>query len=79
MAVLHDDVDSEVALVDAPIVVADDVRVVQISQNVDFGNDLLLLFLSHLAIVQFLPDENASITYPSDLAHIAETTCNSEI
>ena len=51
LTVLHDDVELEVALVNATIVVANDVRVLQVSQDIDLRNDLLFLFIVHLAIV----------------------------
>ena len=72
LTVLHNDVDSEIPLVDAPVIVADDVGVVEVSQDVDLRDDLLLLFLTHLAIVQLLPDQNPAVTDAFDLAHVAE-------
>ena len=74
LTVFHDDVDFEIALIDAPVVVAYDVRVVQISQYVDFRDDLLLFFLVHLSIVKLLPDEDPTITYTPNFTDIAKAT-----
>jgi hypothetical protein len=50
-AVLHDNVKLEVSLVNAAIVVANYVWVLQITQDVYLSNDLLLFFVIHLAVV----------------------------
>ena len=50
----------------------------QISQYIDFGDDLLFLFLVHLAVVEFFPDKDAPIAHPANLAHSTKTTYDLE-
>ncbi len=58
---LHHNVQLHVSFVNASIVVANDIWVLKVSQNIDLGYDLLLFFVVHFAIVQLFPDENAAV------------------
>lgn len=72
LAVLHYDVDLLILLVNDAIVVADNVRVAKLSEDVHFGHDLLLLFLAHGTEIELLPHHNLAVTLPTDLAHFPE-------
>lgn len=72
LAVLHDDVDLLILLVNDAIVVANNVRVAKLSEDVHFGHDLLLLFLAHGTEIELLPHHNLAVTLPTDLAHFTE-------
>ena len=74
LTVFHDDVNFEVSLVNAPVVVAHNVRMIQVSENIDFSDNLLLFLLVHLSVVKFFPDKNSTITYPPNFAHIAKAS-----
>ena len=56
IAVLHDDENLCLLLVNDSIVVLDDVGVTQFAQNVYFRNYLLLLLLAHYTVIQLLPN-----------------------
>lgn len=56
-AVLHHDEELGRRLVDDPVVIPHDIRMAQLAQDVDLGNDLLLFPLVHQAIVQLLPNQ----------------------
>ena len=60
-AVLHDDVDAPVLAVDDAVVVADDVAVVKLAEDVDLGHELRLLLLGHGAVRQLLPHEEGAV------------------
>ena len=68
LAVLHYDEDLGLLLINNAIVVPDNVRVVELPQDVDLRDQLLLLFLIHLAIVELLPNKYAPVCLPLDLA-----------
>ena len=68
LTILHNDIDAARLLVDDAIVVADDVWMPEITQNIDFRYKLLFFFFTHSTIVELFPNENASICLPSDLA-----------
>ena len=53
--VLHDDVQSRVALVEYFIIVPHNVLMAELAQNVHLIDQLLLLLILHLAIVDLLP------------------------
>jgi hypothetical protein len=72
--VLHDYIDFEVGLVDVAVIVAHDVLMLQVSEDVDFCYYLLLLLLIHLAVVQLFGDHDAAICLPLDFSDSAETT-----
>ena len=44
-------------MVDHSIVVLDNVRVRQVSENVDFSDQLLFLSTGHVGVVHFFPDK----------------------
>jgi len=72
LAVLHDYVDPLILLVNDPVIVADNVWVAKFSEDVHFRDNLLLLFLTHGAKVELLPDHDLSVALPPDLAHLPE-------
>lgn len=55
VAVLHHDVEGGAAPVDDAVVVADDVGVSQLAEQIYLRNEHLLLRLRHGAVVEFLP------------------------
>ena len=69
LAVLHYDVDFQVLFVDKAVMVLHYVGMLKFAQNVNFCNNLRLLFLIHFAIVKFFPYQNLTITFTLDLAH----------
>jgi hypothetical protein len=71
--VLHDDVNLEILLVDNSVVIPHNVGVSQLPKDVDFGNDLLLLFLIHFSVVQLLPHKELAVGLPLDFAHKTKT------
>ena len=73
LTILHHYVEFQTSLVDASIVKLNNVRVLQISQYVDLGYYLLLLFLVHLAVVELFPDENTSVARPSHFTYKSKT------
>jgi hypothetical protein len=68
--VLHDDVHCGLSAVDDAVVVADYVGVVELAQDVDFGDELLLLAGGHQAVVHLFPDEDAAVA--ATLYHLYE-------
>jgi hypothetical protein len=70
-AVLHHDVDLLRLAVDDAVVVANDVLVRQLAQDVDFAHQLFLLLRVHCAVVQFLPNQHFAILDAHDLVHFA--------
>ena len=75
-AVLHYDVQLEILLVDATIVIANDVWVLQIAQDVDFRNNLLFFLVAHLAVVEFFLNEHTAVGHSAHLADTAKTSCD---
>ena len=73
--ILHDNVNSGAALVHDAIMVLDDVRMLQLAQDIDLRYDLLLLFLIHLAIIELLPYKYLAITDPLNFTHKPEASC----
>lgn len=51
LTVLHNDIDFEVAFVYYSVIVADYVRMLKFSQNIDFRNNLLLFFFIHFSVI----------------------------
>ena len=76
LAVFHYYVNLEFLLHNIPLIVPDNARVLQLTQDVDLRDNLLLLLLIHLAIVELLPDQDSAIALPSNLAHFSKTTCD---
>ena len=74
--VFHYDVQFEILLVDATIIIANDVWVLQIAQDVYFCYNLLFFLVTHLAVVQFFLNEHAAIRHSANLADTAETSCD---
>ena len=52
-------------------VVFHDVRVAQLTQDVDLIHDLLPLSLLHVSVVHLLPHQGLSVALPPDLGHRA--------
>lgn len=71
-AVLHNDEDLEVSFVDAAVVKADNIGVLEVAKDVDLSHDLLLLFLAHFAVVELFLDEDAPVRDATDLADAAK-------
>lgn len=61
LTILHDDVDDLCFAIYYSVVVAHDVWVPQLLQDVHLAHKLLLFFLGHLAVVELFPDEHATI------------------
>ena len=51
VAILHNNVNFQVAFIDAALVEAHYVRMLEVAQNIYLCNDLLLLFVVHFSIV----------------------------
>lgn len=45
---------------------------IQLTENVNFRNELLLLFFTHLTVVEFLPNKGLPVDLPSNLANFAK-------
>ena len=73
-AILHDNVDLQVAFVDAAFIKAHYIRMLKVAQNIHFRNDLLLLFVVHFSIIELFPDENAPVALPTDFTCAAKAT-----
>ena len=50
-------------------IVFHDVRVAQLTQDVDLINDLLPLSLLHVSVVHLLPDQGLPVALPPNLGH----------
>ena len=72
LAVLYDDVQLGGLLVDDAVVVAEDVRVAQLAEDVDLADDELLLLVGHLPVVELLPHHDLPVRDALDLVHGAE-------
>jgi len=57
-----------------PVVVPNNVWVMQFPQNVYFWDQHLLFFFWHLTVIELFPDENASITFTANFANTAEAS-----
>ena len=55
LTILHDYENLHISFINDAVVVANNVWVPQLSQNVHFRNNLLLFFLVHFSIVEFFP------------------------
>lgn len=83
LAVLHYNVDLLVLLIHNPkvillclillFIVLNNVRVIQLTQNINLWNNLLLFPLSHFSIVQLLPNQDHPIFLPSNFVNLPET------
>ena len=74
-AVLHNDVDFEVLLVDEVVSVLHNAGVLQIAQDVDLSDNLLLFLLIHAAIGELLPHKDTPVALALDLGDAAEAAC----
>ena len=72
LAVLHHDVDLGLLFIDYAIVIADNIRMMKFTEDVDLADQLLLFLFIHLAIVEFLPDEDAAIGLSTNLTDHTE-------
>ena len=79
LAILHHDVNGLILFFYdpritslSPVVVSDDIRVLELSKNVDLRNELFFFFLRHFAIVEFFPDKYSAIGLPLDLGDHSE-------
>ena len=65
-AKFHDDKDLAAVFVYYAVVVPHNIRMFQVSEYVDFGNQLLLLFLRHPPIIHLFPNEDAAVRFSFD-------------
>ena len=56
-----------------PVMIPNNILMFQLSQNIDFRNKLLLLFILHLPIMQFLPNQDLIIRFPFNFPNCAKT------
>ena len=71
---LHDHKNLRKVTVNNPVVVSDDVRVMQLPQNVDLRHKHLLFFFRHLTVVKLFPNENAAVTFAANFANATEAS-----
>ena len=55
------------------IVVSDDIRMIELLEDVDLADDLLSLSITHTAVVELFPDEDLSIRLSLNPIHRSET------
>jgi hypothetical protein len=74
LTVLHYNVNFEGLLVNISIVIPHNVRVLQLTEDVDLSHNLLLLLLVHASVVEFLPDHDSSIMFAPNFSYSSEAT-----
>ncbi len=55
------------------IVVSDDIRMIELLEDVDLADDLLSLSITHPAVVKLFPDEDLAIGLSLNPIHRSET------
>jgi len=69
---LHDDEYFGFAFIYKPIIIFNNIRMTQFSQNIDLRDDLLLFFFTHNAVIHLLPNQNAPIGNTPDFLDFAK-------
>ena len=69
---LHDNEYFSSLFIDYSVVIFDYISMVKLPQYIDFRDNLLLLFLTHYAIVEFFPHKSLPIAYPLHFLNLAE-------
>ena len=69
LTILHDDVDLLLPFVYDSVVVLHNVRVRQVPQDVNLGDQLLLFLFAHFSVVKLFPDKGFVIAFSPDLAN----------
>ena len=65
LTVLHYDIDLCLLLVNYAIVIADNIWVMKLTEDVNLADKLLFLFFVHPAVIEFLPYEDTAIGFPA--------------
>lgn len=72
--VLHDNEDFGRISVNHPIIILDNVLVIELTQYIYFTNQHLLFFFAHFAIAQLLPNQDFAISSASNQGDFAKAT-----